>query len=534
MDQHLIDFIHRSKEKIIENKDNLQKVEKNISEYVDNRFLKSIAMKNISIHTRIKNEDSLGEKIIRNKVLLFEEIEPETFINNLKDIIGLRLVCLLNNDEKKLYEEIQKIFNHQNTEHLGFFELEEVDRSTGYLLIKHGKQPEKQKNGKEIYKMECLWIENGQTTPVELQIKSLVHMFWGELEHKLIYKNYAYDEQQGFYKDIINSINDLLSNIDSQLTTINTHLQEKGTKEQKLRAKEMLATEFYINLQGKLNTLLIDYDVDFREVYVLLSQLLSLGKNYKAIVQLLSTQFTNLATINISEENFEFTEEELRIEREDHLKSLGQIISKLILSHDVVWRVLFGLYHLMEQNETVKVSFKNFVDKLNDTFNLVISEKVSELYELIKVEIVDSVILPSITKGLVSAFDQYLKMDFFIEKKKLNVVLETTEEFINFLNLHYENYRNKENYDTNQDLNELLGQKLKLQILLNLSTKVDLDELTDFKTKLLTNPDWVFELDYDKMDELFKTELTLEDRSKLVQVLNTKIERNGEFQNDQS
>ncbi|WP_170061572.1 nucleotidyltransferase family protein [Terribacillus saccharophilus] len=532
MDQHLIDFIDRSKQIVIGKKEVFQKVEKDIRDYVENKFIKNIPLKNISIHTRIKNEDSLGEKVIRSKVLLFEKIEPETFIDNLKDIIGMRLVCLLNNDEKKLYEEIQKYFNISNTEHKGFFELEGNDKSSAYLLIKHAKQPEEQKNGKEIYKMECLWVENEQITPVELQIKSLVHMFWGELEHKLIYKNYAYDEQQSFYTDIMLSINDLLSNIDSQLTTINTHLKGKGAKEQKLRAKEMLATEFYINLQTKLNSLLINYDIDFREVYALLSQLLSLGKNHQAIVHILSTQITHLSTIRISKENFEFTEEELRIEREEHLKLFGQIVSKLILSHDVVWRILFGLYHLLNQNETTKVSFKSFVGQLHDIYNFVINEKVAEVNELIETKIVEAVILPSISKGLISAFSEYSKMDFFIEKKKLNIVLETTEEFIDFMTSNYENFQNKVSY--NSELIELLGQKLKLQILLNLSVVIEYEELNNFKTKLQTNPDWVFDLDYDKIDELFKSELTIEGRSRLVHILNTKIERDGEIQNDPS
>ena len=39
---------------------------------------------------------------------------------------------------------------------------------------------EVQKNGKNIYKMECRWIdEKYGIIPVELQLKSLVNMFWG-------------------------------------------------------------------------------------------------------------------------------------------------------------------------------------------------------------------------------------------------------------------------------------------------------------------------------------------------------------------
>lgn len=534
MDDYLISFIQQSKDVVKEKKETYLNIEKEINEYIVVNFLKNIPMKNISINTRIKDENSLGEKIIRNKILLQEGIEPEVFVKNLKDIIGMRLICLLNSDEKKLYEEVKKIFNTPNEEISDFFGLETVDKDNGYLLINHNNQPEKQKNGKEIYKLECLWVENDQYTPVELQIKSLVHMFWGELEHKLIYKNYAYDEQQSFYKDIMNSINDLLGNIDSQLTTINTHVQEKGAKEQKIRAKEMLANELYLNLQNKINALLIDYDVDLREVYVLLSQLFSSGKNLKAIVQMLSIQFNNLQDITLSNENFTFSRDDLRIEGEESLTRFGEIISKLILSHDVVWKILFGIYHLLEQNETIRISFQKFVVGLYEILQSSIREKLAEANEVIDEEIVNRIIKPAISKGIINSFEIYLRMDFFIERKRLNTVIETTEEYINFLISHHENLESKEYSEIEMSLRDLLAQKLKIQLLLSLPGVVEVEELEDFKMKLQENKDWVFDLDYDSITEIYQSELTVDVRSKLVQFLNEKTEKGEGTENDQS
>ncbi|MED4461841.1 hypothetical protein [Metabacillus fastidiosus] len=533
MDGQLMKFITDSKEYLLTKESDLQDVEKEVTKYINEEFLKNIPLKNVSLHSRVKGVDSLGEKIIRSKVLLYNgALQSTSYIDNLKDIIGIRLVCLLNMDEEKLYAQIQEKFNKISEIDNSFFTLAEVDKSEGYLLIKHTNQPEEQKNGKEIFKMECLWVKNEQRTPIELQIKSLVHMFWGELEHKLIYKNYTYDEQQSFYRDMMNSIDKLLYNIDSQLSTINTHLQGKGKKEQKLRAQEMLASEFYINLQKKLNALLIDYDVDFREVYILLSQLLSIGKNYNAIVALLGNQITTLARTNISISNFEFDAADLKIEAEDHLKELGQIISKLILSVDIVWRVLFGLYHMVQQNDSVKKSFKEFVESLYTTFSIRIREKFSEANETMDETITHQLVLPATILGVVESFNEYLKMDFFIDKRKLDVVLETTEEFINSIINHYENFNEKDIGEPNQKLLNLLSQKLKNQILLMILKDIDKEDLEELRNELQINQQWVFELDYTRIEKLIFGDLNNKDRIELVKVFNSKLKRNGEDKND--
>lgn len=44
------------------------------------------------------------------------------------------------------------------------------------------------KNGFEIYRIDGVYEYNDQLFNFELQIKSLVNVFWGEIEHKIIYK----------------------------------------------------------------------------------------------------------------------------------------------------------------------------------------------------------------------------------------------------------------------------------------------------------------------------------------------------------
>ena len=53
----------------------------------------------------------MSEKIIRKKVLKSQDIDSVTYIDNLKDLIGVRLVCLLNQEEEDLLQEIVDKFN---------------------------------------------------------------------------------------------------------------------------------------------------------------------------------------------------------------------------------------------------------------------------------------------------------------------------------------------------------------------------------------------------------------------------------------
>ncbi len=71
----------------------------------------------------------------------------------------------------------------------------------------------------------------------ELQIKSLVNVFWGEIEHKIIYKNNNYTVWDSFFKDIMGSINENLSMIDKQLHIIDDQFKQLNTINPSVRKK---------------------------------------------------------------------------------------------------------------------------------------------------------------------------------------------------------------------------------------------------------------------------------------------------------
>ena len=82
----------------------------------------------------------------------------------------------------------------------------------------------KQKNGFKLYRIDGYIISENHKFNFELQIKSMVNIFWGEIEHKVIYKNYNMVLGDTFYKNILNSIKSNLCLIDNQLLTIYNHI----------------------------------------------------------------------------------------------------------------------------------------------------------------------------------------------------------------------------------------------------------------------------------------------------------------------
>ena len=187
----------------------------------------------ISVSSRVKTVDSLREKILRNE--MYKKTDIEHFFENVSDIIGVRIGCRFLRDEKDVYERLKNIFclSYDNV----FFH--PLDNSNIFLNLS-GAQPERQKNGFEIYRIDGYTLLDGRKLRFELQIKSLINGFWSEIEHKIIYKNKRSMLADGFMSDMMNSIYGNLVNIDKQLYMMYT------------RAVDTAATEFYSQTETML------------------------------------------------------------------------------------------------------------------------------------------------------------------------------------------------------------------------------------------------------------------------------------------
>ena len=69
--------------------------------------------------------------------------------------------------------------------------------------------------------------------PYELQIKSLVHCLWGEVEHSLFYKKYDYIISNSYYAQLMQSMDKELENIDGQICALKSHLEQSDTDQSK-------------------------------------------------------------------------------------------------------------------------------------------------------------------------------------------------------------------------------------------------------------------------------------------------------------
>ena len=67
----------------------------------------------LNISSRIKSSMSLKEKILRNDFYLKYK-SPEKLVENLSDLIGLRIECRFIEEEEDVYNELLKIFNLPN------------------------------------------------------------------------------------------------------------------------------------------------------------------------------------------------------------------------------------------------------------------------------------------------------------------------------------------------------------------------------------------------------------------------------------
>jgi len=69
----------------------------------------------------------------------------------------------------------------------------------------------------------------------------LVNVFWGEAEHKVLYKNYKYLLSENLFRDIMYSLKENLQMVDKQLMILYNHLKELDEADIEKR-KEQLET----------------------------------------------------------------------------------------------------------------------------------------------------------------------------------------------------------------------------------------------------------------------------------------------------
>ena len=133
----------------------------------------------IGVTSRIKTRDSLKEKILRNN--LYRDAPADKIVFMMHDIIGVKIECRFFKDEQYLYEKIREVFDVA----VGDGMYCPSDKKAVRLNL-DSPQPERQKNGYSIYRIDGNVTYAGETYNFELQIKSLVNSFWSEIDRKSV------------------------------------------------------------------------------------------------------------------------------------------------------------------------------------------------------------------------------------------------------------------------------------------------------------------------------------------------------------
>ncbi len=169
----------------------------------------------LSLSYRIKEPDSVREKLIRNSAYRVHTTEEE-IIANIQDIIGIKIECKFTEDETYVYHLMESLL--PLTDDQIYFYHADFPKMRFKM---NERQPVKQKNGFDIYKIDARFedkeSEKDLRVNFEVQIKSMINNFWGEIEHKVIYKSQSYFMAEQEVLETLVAIRENLSLVDHQL-----------------------------------------------------------------------------------------------------------------------------------------------------------------------------------------------------------------------------------------------------------------------------------------------------------------------------
>lgn len=376
MKLELFDFIDETLELIHSRKDKIGKVADQLEKFFNDSFF--INDHFLNVNYRIKSSESLREKILRHNFYIKYET-PENLLDNISDLIGFRIECRFIEDENKIYRDIVKLFKIDSGD--GFY----TNPLNSSIMLKLGeKQPQKQKNGFEIYKIDGKYCKDGTCINFELQIKSLVNVFWGEIDHRVLYKNFNYMLTEDFFRDIMSSIKDNLSMIDRQLMLVFDHL--KGADASNDLSKK-------VQLQSLLSKIIHDiyifkikeeigFVLDFKKTtdvivnYLFMKDNLEETNHHSEKFLRILNRLDEISRNRISFNKYIDFEREL-IFNDNFSKKIGNGILEII-NKDFRWNLFFRIIFEIEERNNCE-DLEQFIMFIRDSFSenldLILKEK---------------------------------------------------------------------------------------------------------------------------------------------------------------
>ncbi|MDR7870830.1 MAG: (p)ppGpp synthetase [Tissierellaceae bacterium] len=433
MKLELFDFIDETLDILDKNSNGINEVALELEKFFNDSFF--IKDHFLNVNYRIKSAESLKEKILRYNFYL-KYNTPQELLRNLSDLIGFRIECRFVEDEGQIYKDILELFS---------IELEDGYHSnhlnSAILLKLDDKQPQTQKNGFEIYKIDGKYKKDEVEINFELQIKSLVNVFWGEIDHKVLYKNFNYMLTEDFFRDIMSSIKDNLTMIDRQLMILYNQLSQMDTsnsfqKQNQLRSLVSKIThDIYITKVRQE----LGFVIDFKKPIDVISNYLfmkgehegngSYSRNFLRILNRLDEISSNRIDFN----NYIEFEREIFF-NDSFTRKIGSKILDVI-NRDFRWNLLFKIIFEIEEGSNAE-DFEGFIIYLRYLYH----EGILEALKDKEVDIVyKEVIVHTILDAIANSFNKEISIDFISEcsinkvmciiKEELNDVV-TYEDFI--------------------------------------------------------------------------------------------------------
>ena len=336
-------------------------VNKELKKYFTELFLDDDRLTNIT--TRMKTQESLREKLIRRNFFM-RFPDPVNGFNYIQDLVGIRIECRFIKDEEDLYKKIIKDFTIKSDR--GYYR---SNKNRKIRLKLDDPQPQTLANGFTMFKLDGEYDTGSYIYCFELQIKSFVNVFWGEIDHKLLYKNYNYIITEGFFREIMNSINDNLKMIDKQLMILYDHVKKQDASEtisaesqlKKLLSKilhDVFTTKIHEELGIYLNIKIItDVVVDFLFMKSSRNKDLSYGENFINLINKVNSVSGNEMDF---EEYIVFKNKPRYYD--NFSKGLIEVLSK-VLNGDLDWNIFFKILQrlLQESYSDILTEFIIFV-----------------------------------------------------------------------------------------------------------------------------------------------------------------------------
>ncbi|WP_315118648.1 hypothetical protein [uncultured Clostridium sp.] len=396
----------------------------------------------LNISTRVKSSSSLREKIIRNQYYK-KYSSAEELLLNLSDLIGVRIECRFIEDENTIYKVLKEYFN--------------IKSEDGYLYNNENKniklhlndnQPQEQRNGFEIYKIDGIYILGDRNINFELQIKSLVNIFWGEIEHKVIYKNNNYVLQDKFFKEMMWSIKKNLSMIDNQLLIIYDQFNKVSATDPEARKKQLesaLSKIIYDIFSARMREN-IGFIVDFKKSCDAIMQYIFRTNNAENIQEYNNTLIKILSRLNYIDKDKISFHNEIYLEREVKFgDEFSEIVGRKILSSlnkDFQWNLFFRILFEIELGNNAE-DFESFIKYFKNTFyNNKSFTKINLFFEKEEGE----EIINSIMKELALCFVKVDTISFIYDEsmKSINSIIDNIVKII-LANINtYEEWKNGE------------------------------------------------------------------------------------------